>query len=653
MSHTRLNAQTIALLNKIASERRATLSSSSSRANNRPPSAAYSHRTSSLRPTTTDIPSRTRSRSVGSRAASSSSLEHLPPSHTSSTMGVTGRPVGVSTCINFADDSFHSNRPSTAPKDSLPSSLSARRSADGIVFAESSKYPDVPIVCRTSSAKSQCPERINLDKRRLEVFPIVEGEPLLKLVNLQHNSIPKIENLSFIQNIIFLDLYNNKLTEISNLEDVVNLKVLMLGRNQIKEIKGLEMLTKLDVLDLHSNLIEEISGLDCQKDLRVLNLAGNVIKVVENLENCQSLTELNLRRNKIATVSSVDSIPSLCRLFLSSNSISSFNSIYSVFQCKSLVDLSLDANPICEAFGADYRFFVLNQLPQLKNLDLQAVSYSDIQSAARHDFELTFDPQHDIKMDETDTGTSVTEAEIFSNESESDDELIGVEVVDSVINITSSQGISTLSEYFTKILNQSNRTIQFNGIKLTDFKDSCINEVINRPNLLDTVVFNDCAVDKFSILQTYSFLNNVSNVCIVGKDLLTNSSLLRPFFALYYPNIKTVNNEVVKESDKKKALGFFQSQQKTNQMTLSDRPKVEKYRHQISILVDDVVKKSLVTMEKLNQLDSLLDEFLTVEVNEIQTDIQRPVERMIGSLVDAEQRGNFAIPNGVSNLGKR
>jgi leucine-rich repeat-containing protein 49 len=40
-------------------------------------------------------------------------------------------------------------------------------------------------------------------------MPLLEGEERLRLLNLQHNHITKIENLVSLPNLIFLDLYNN------------------------------------------------------------------------------------------------------------------------------------------------------------------------------------------------------------------------------------------------------------------------------------------------------------------------------------------------------------------------------------------------------------------------------------------------------------
>lgn len=49
-----------------------------------------------------------------------------------------------------------------------------------------------------------------MDRRNLPVIPLLEGEQMLRLLNLQNNAIRKIENLLGLPNLIFLDLYNNR-----------------------------------------------------------------------------------------------------------------------------------------------------------------------------------------------------------------------------------------------------------------------------------------------------------------------------------------------------------------------------------------------------------------------------------------------------------
>ena len=163
---------------------------------------------------------------------------------------------------------------STLPRyDLIP--LSDELPADGVIFARIRNQPDSLVVFRTPEERLRNPERLNLDRRQLEICPLLEQEQRLRLLNFQNNNIRAIQNLENLPNLIFLDLYNNKITSLDGpLTSVKGLRVLMAGKNKISVISNLSPLRKLDVLDLHSNDIKVIEGLDGLSDLRVLNLAG-------------------------------------------------------------------------------------------------------------------------------------------------------------------------------------------------------------------------------------------------------------------------------------------------------------------------------------------------------------------------------------------
>lgn len=78
---------------------------------------------------------------------------------------------------------------------------------------------------------------------------------------------PKIENLEIFEHLENLYLQYNKIQEIGlGLQMNVNLVFLAMHNNQIKKIEGLSHLKKLAYLDLSNNMIEEIPK-DLQKHL--------------------------------------------------------------------------------------------------------------------------------------------------------------------------------------------------------------------------------------------------------------------------------------------------------------------------------------------------------------------------------------------------
>ncbi|OQS04198.1 Outer Dynein Arm Light Chain 1 [Thraustotheca clavata] len=251
-----------------------------------------------------------------------------------------------------------------------------------ITFGETPDIPGVPVVFRSQKSRNSDPERLNLDRRALKIIPLLEGEHLLRLLNLQNNGIVGIDNLLGLPNLIFLDLYNNQIERIDNLHVVPNLRVLMLGKNRLKRIENLECLTKLDVLDLHSNDIQMIEDLNRLSELRVLNLAGNRIKALENIAELSLLTELNLRRNSIDFIShNLGKLISLQRLFLSNNRLESKESILPLFQLTALTELRLDGNPFNQVENTEYRPLMIQNFVSLRNLDLKVVTEDERREA--------------------------------------------------------------------------------------------------------------------------------------------------------------------------------------------------------------------------------------------------------------------------------
>ena len=253
--------------------------------------------------------------------------------------------------------------------------LSDEIPADGIIFARIRSNFDSLVVFRTPEERLRNPERLNLDRRQLDICPLLEQEQRLRLLNFQNNNIRAIQNIENLPNLIFLDLYNNKLASLEGpVSSVKGLRVLMAGKNRITLISNLTNLRKLDVLDLHSNEISVVEGLEGLSDLRVLNLAGNRISMVQNLSSLQALTELNLRRNNIEKVLELDKLPSLQRVFLSHNHISSFNDMTCLFNVKFLIELSLDGNPMSDSDPVRYRNRIIGEMSGLRHLDLKRIT---------------------------------------------------------------------------------------------------------------------------------------------------------------------------------------------------------------------------------------------------------------------------------------
>ncbi|XP_060805742.1 leucine-rich repeat-containing protein 49 [Amyelois transitella] len=223
---------------------------------------------------------------------------------------------------------------------------------------------------RTPQEKDRLPDRITLDRRGLSSIPHIVGEPGLRLLSLQHNLINSLSGLTplDLSKLVFLDVYDNQIDKISSLERLFSLRVLLMGKNRIKRIEGLANLIKLEVLDLHGNRINKVCGLSNLNDLKVLNLAGNQIKCIgaTDLQGLVSLRELNLKRNRIRRLLGFQNTPKLQKLYLGNNDLQSVEDVSSLAEANSLIDISLDGNPV--ALGGDCTPFLVSYLPNLLTL---------------------------------------------------------------------------------------------------------------------------------------------------------------------------------------------------------------------------------------------------------------------------------------------
>ncbi|XP_057182759.1 leucine-rich repeat-containing protein 49 isoform X4 [Triplophysa rosa] len=224
-------------------------------------------------------------------------------------------------------------------------------------------------------------ERLDLSRRGLMDFPHLNGGDKLRLLNLQHNFISLLQNLTLLPHLVFLDLYDNRLIDMSGISSLTSLRVLLLGKNRIQRICDVDGLSKLDVLDLHSNQISQIENVSHLSELRLLNLSGNLITRVENLQGLKSLTELNLQHNHITSVTGVEHLSRVKRVFLSANRISSFDELACLWNCRSLSELSVDGNPV--ALESCYRQTVLRCCSShLHILDMKRVTEEERRTAS-------------------------------------------------------------------------------------------------------------------------------------------------------------------------------------------------------------------------------------------------------------------------------
>ncbi|KAF0043501.1 hypothetical protein F2P81_004838 [Scophthalmus maximus] len=195
-------------------------------------------------------------------------------------------------------------------------------------------------------------------RRCLEESPQLGIMEELQLLNLQHNLITRIQHLSHLQQLVFLNLYDNHISEMTGI-DALSSEDPNAREEPVDHLSGVYR-------------TENVSHLS---ELRVLKLAGNGISSVEHLHCRDRVTELDLRHSCISSVTEVDRLPCLQRLFLSCSSITSFDQLACPGESHSLSELTLDGNPV--ALETWYKQAVLRCVLHLRQLDMKRITDED------------------------------------------------------------------------------------------------------------------------------------------------------------------------------------------------------------------------------------------------------------------------------------
>jgi len=508
---------------------------------------------------------------------------------------------------------------------------------DKILYAELPQIPGVLVVYRKPSERNANPERLNLDRRELTRLPLLEGEEKLRLLNFQHNSIQKIENLVSLPNLIFLDLYSNNIREISGLHTVPTLRVLMLGKNHIDLIKNLQVLVKLDVLDLHSNQIAVIENLGHLRELRVLNLANNQINTVENLEGLVSLTELNLRRNRIETILGVESLVKLQRLFLSNNRLLDMEKIGSLSRCPQLTELALDGNPLCTL--KTYFSTIIAICGQIKMIDTKKVT-KELKDQAK----VSPQPAISLPIEEpkkSSEGTFSTEEQITTIQAEWKAEIsrLKAKSINSFKLRREMDGESLLKSGHAELEGETQLFLYGNSLEVLekpDFRatasqitfkyirfDQIVQQIpnIKRYSNLQRLVFSENNIHSFAHLAKLEQIPALSALSLENNDVCY-TVLCRSFVVYRFPNLKEISGLEVTDSDRTKAKQQFQifdqvlstpsvllakPQGETREVEKQNRVKMRKNADFAAGFVEDLLKKSIEMERKRVELSRFWD----------------------------------------------
>ncbi|XP_050500264.1 leucine-rich repeat-containing protein 49 isoform X3 [Diabrotica virgifera virgifera] len=118
-------------------------------------------------------------------------------------------------------------------------------------------------VSRVQEEKETHPDRISLDRRGLNSIPIIDGEPKLRLLSMQHNLVTTLEMIAkqSFPTLVFLDIYDNQLEQIQYLDELTNLRVLLMGKNSVEDISSLAKSSNIKEISIDNNPV--LLGGDC------------------------------------------------------------------------------------------------------------------------------------------------------------------------------------------------------------------------------------------------------------------------------------------------------------------------------------------------------------------------------------------------------
>lgn len=106
-----------------------------------------------------------------------------------------------------------------------------------------------------------------------------------------------------------------------------------------------------------------------------LDVSNNSLHSLNGFESLICLETLILDKNHITNCNNLQNLPKLKHLAMQENDLATLDSIAPLARCRRLIALDLRGNPVCSL--SDYNNKVAKLLPDLQNLDEQAISLSN------------------------------------------------------------------------------------------------------------------------------------------------------------------------------------------------------------------------------------------------------------------------------------
>ncbi|KAJ3327688.1 Leucine-rich repeat-containing protein 49 [Blyttiomyces sp. JEL0837] len=133
---------------------------------------------------------------------------------------------------------------------------------------------------------------------------------------------------------------------------------------------------RLRLINYQSNLISKIEGLDNLRNLVFLDFYNNNIEKITGLDHVPSLRVL-----MVVSITGAHHLRNLRRLVIGLNHIVAFEYMSDLLMSTSLIELSMESNPVCE--DQYYRSILTNRIKTLKYLDGKRITEDERRVAAR------------------------------------------------------------------------------------------------------------------------------------------------------------------------------------------------------------------------------------------------------------------------------
>lgn len=212
----------------------------------------------------------------------------------------------------------------------------------------------------------------NLEKLTLASCGISTIEGLaqatgLKYLDLQNNTLNRLDYLIGMQQLQELNLQHNAVTLLNSIGELSALEKLDVSYNSVPSLSPLASCTKLTWLDADHNSLYGIDGVEALTGLQYLSVSHNDLTSIELLANCPELVELDISNN---TIINVDKLRELAKLEV-------FNFSYNQIE---YLPRWVEGNALRIVDGSHNLLKSIDPMIEMKNLTYVYLDYNQISS---------------------------------------------------------------------------------------------------------------------------------------------------------------------------------------------------------------------------------------------------------------------------------